>query len=477
MSPAPPLDSRMRFIVVGGSVAGLCAAYTLRQSGHDVVVLDKRDERVQTRAGIRVPPNMTRLLETLPGMKTLLREYGTECEGMTFLEGETSQIIGRMVFLDEAMADLGCNFYMVPYDILLKQLLHLCRQIGVQLKFRTEIASVTVAFGQRPSVVSVWGERFEGDVLIGADGRDSIVRDTLTQQMEDSDDENDDTDLLAEREHSAGVSEIVVASYSINTSQFRDNPELQKLVDSDEYMVWPGSHVLVLGHKCGPELYIVTVTRVTGATPTDIDSEWNPRAPFPRNTDALVAEFEPRVKSLLKLASHCHQTIQRIPAVRRITHAPTSMVLIGDAAHTITIGATHNSSIAVEDGFALGRIFSHLTERDQIPYLLHGYREVRFGRSMSTEASELGAFIVVTFPPGPARDARNEQLAYSLINPDDMPDELLAMTWATYLVQFNYDANEAVDEWWLMGKFNMPHRNTNGNGHTNGHSAHSSEYE
>ncbi|KAJ7031075.1 hypothetical protein C8F04DRAFT_1236291 [Mycena alexandri] len=476
MSPAPPADPHrpMRFIVVGGSVAGLCAAYTLRQSGHDVVVLDKRDERVQTRGGIRVPPNMTRLLETLPGMKTLLRDYGTECEGMTFLEGPTSQIIGRMVFLDETMADLGCNFYMVPYDILLKQLLHLCRQIGVQLKFRTEVASVNVAFGQRPSVVTIWGDRIEGDLLIGADGRDSIIRDTLTQQMEDSDDDDNDMDSLSEREHSAGVSEIVGASYSIDTSRFRNSPELQELFDSDEFTVWPGSHVLATGHKCGPELYIVTITRVTGATPTDIDSDWHPNTSFP-NADALVAEFEPRVKLLLSLASHCHQTIQRIPVVRKITHAPTSMVLIGDAAHTITIGATHNSSIAVEDGFALGRIFSHLTARDQIPYLLHGYREVRLARSMATEASELGAFIVITFPPGPARDARNEQLGYSLINPDDMPDELLALTWANYLVQFNYDANEAVDEWWLMAKFNMPH--CSGNGHTNGHSSQSSEYE
>jgi hypothetical protein len=37
----------IRFIIVGGSVAGLCAAYTLRQSGHDVVVVDKRDEEVE----------------------------------------------------------------------------------------------------------------------------------------------------------------------------------------------------------------------------------------------------------------------------------------------------------------------------------------------------------------------------------------------------------------------------------------------
>ncbi|KAJ7443008.1 hypothetical protein FB451DRAFT_1413928 [Mycena latifolia] len=465
MSPAPP-GNAIRFVIVGGSIAGLCAAYTLRQSGHDVVVLDKRDERVESRGGLRVPPNMTRLLETLPGMGALLREHGTECEGMTFLQGDTSQVIGRMQFLDETMADLGCKFYMMPYDILMDHLLDLCRTSGVQLRFQTEVSSVIATPGQRPAVVTIMGERIEGDLLIGADGRASLIHDTIAQQPEDED-EDSDSDSLSEKESSAGVSEIVGATYSIPTSALESDPELWKLARSSEFMVWPGSHVLITGHKCGPEFYIVSVLRVTGTTPTDIDSDWRPNAPFP-DTEVLLGEFEPRVKRLIKAATHCHQTIQRIPTGRRITHSPTQMVVIGDAAHTITIHATHNSSIAVEDGFALGRIFSHLTEREQVAYLLRGYREVRHVRSMTTEASELGAFIVITFPPGPARDMRNQQFGLSLLNTEDMSDELLAMTWATYLVQFNYDANEAVDEWWLMGKFNM-HLNSNGNGHLNGH--------
>ncbi|KAJ7906859.1 hypothetical protein B0H13DRAFT_1880172 [Mycena leptocephala] len=136
------------------------------------------------------------------------------------------------------------------------------------------------------------------------------------------------------------------------------------------------------------------------------------------------------------------------------------MVVIGDAAHTITIHATHNSSIAVEDGFALGRIFSHATSRDQIPYLLHGYQEVRHVRCIKTEASELQALTTITLPPGPERDRRNEQFSISLQNAEDMSDEVLAATWENYLDQFNYNANDAVDEWWLMG-FNI---DNNGNG-------------
>ncbi|KAJ7657262.1 hypothetical protein DFH06DRAFT_1197815 [Mycena polygramma] len=441
------LEEQIEFIIVGGSVAGLCAAYTLRQSGRHVVILDKRDELVESHGGLRVPPNMTRLLESLPGMKRLLQIHGNECEGMTFLYGDTSQIAGRMPFVEEAMADLGCNFHMIPYDILIRHLVDLCRQCGVRLEFRTEVVSAEVASGKRPSVLTTAGTRFEGDVLVGADGRAGILR-NLVQQLED---EGEDSDSDSEHGHDVEVHGVIGATYSIRKSALDNDHELLDLVNSKEYMIWPGSETLVTGHQCGPEHYMLTKA-IIGAHSNAIDSHWDPNAPLP-DVDAELAQFEPLVRALVNAASHCHQTIQRFPVVRCITNAPAGLVVIGDAAHTIPIHETHNSSIAVEDGFALGRIFTYLTTRSQISYLLSGYQEVRQGRTMATESSELRGFKVVTLPPGPARDARNASLAMATA---DMSDEESAAVWEEYLIQFNYDAKDAVDEWWLMGKFNMP---------------------
>ncbi|KAJ7657289.1 hypothetical protein DFH06DRAFT_1473272 [Mycena polygramma] len=446
------VKGQIEFVIVGGSVAGLCAAYTLRQSGHDVVVLDKRDELADTYGGLRVPPNMTRLLESLPGMKKVIETHGNECEGMTFLYGDTSKVLGRMLFVEETMEDLGCKFHMIPYDILIRHLIHLCRQSGVRLEFRTEVASADVAPGERPSVLTTTGKRFEGDVLVGADGRSSIIRD-LVHQTEDEDDDSD-SDSCSEHSHGVGVHEVIGAAFSIRRSTLKNDPELFALVNSNEYMVWPGSGILVTGHKCGPEHYILT-GEIIGAHPTALDLDWDPHAPFP-DVEAELAQFEPRVTALVKAASHCHQTIQRFPVVRRLTNGSAGIVVIGDAAHTIPIHETHNASIAVEDGFALGRIFSYVTTRDQIPYLLSGYREVRQGRSTATELSELRAIKVITLPPGPARDSRNAALAIAH-GADDMSDEHFAAAWEDYIIQFNYDAQEAVDEWWLMAKFNIPH--------------------
>ncbi|KAJ7121981.1 hypothetical protein C8R43DRAFT_49641 [Mycena crocata] len=483
MNFEPPSKSAasISVIIVGGSVAGLCAAYKLKKSGHSVTVLEKRkhnelvevstdvlpsrfyNSRTQSHGGLRVPPNMTRLIETMEDfvdddgetreisrMKELLRTRGTECKGMTFLEDE-SHPLGKMHFLDETIEDLGCNFYMIPYDDFIQHILRLCKEVGVDVQFKTQVASVQLE-GDHPSVVTNTGKTWKGDLLIGADGRNSIIHNALLQRLESGREDEDeegysDSDSVSER-HSSGISEIVGATYSINMSSLKNDPELSTLTSSNEFMIWPGSHVLVTGHKCGPDLYIATVTQATGVTAADKDSDWLPNEPFP-DVDALIGEFEPRVKRLLKAASHYHKTIQRVPEKRQIVDTQSNVVVIGDAAHTITIHATHNTSIAVEDAFTLANLFSRIPTKEQIPRFLQGYHHIRYKRSMKTEASELGAFVVITFPPGPARDMRNQQFAVTL-QEKDLPDDILAQTWNEYIDQFRYDANDAAAEWYLM---------------------------
>ncbi|KAJ6603701.1 hypothetical protein B0H10DRAFT_2229753 [Mycena sp. CBHHK59/15] len=468
---SPETYAPFKFVIVGGSIAGLTAALTLRQAGHTVLVLEKREPGIETRGGLRIPPNMSRLLETLPGARALLETYGTECSGMTFIQGiyadhpgryagdsefisqgETVELLGRMALIEEVMSDLGCDFYMFPYDVLLKYLLDLCRDAGVEIRFRVEVSSVQLCANKKPAVVTIAGERIEADVLVGADGNHSIVRDIFLQHVEDEIEFDDGASDGSSLSLPPDVTKIMGGTCSIEVSTLKDDPELMELVSSNEFMIWAGTDLLVSGHRCGADLYIISLVRTNGEKKTDVDSDWHLDAMVLNEDDnSTMDEQEPRVKRLISHAITCHRTIQLIPKIGRLAEPSTSVVIIGDAAHTVPIHCTHNSSLAVEDGFALGRVFSHLTSRDQIPFLLNGYNEVRYRRTAATEASEISALIGITFPPGPARDARNQQFrAMSLVDEEtEVADELIAATWHTYLVQFNYDANEAVDEWWL----------------------------
>ncbi|KAJ7695078.1 hypothetical protein B0H17DRAFT_1056299 [Mycena rosella] len=440
------------FVILGGSLAGLCAAYNLRQAGYNFLVLERLEAGTVTHGGLRIPPNMTRLLQTLPGGPELL-EHGTRCRGLRFVDPQTAEVLGRMEFIDEVTEDIGCHFYMVPYDTLLGYISDLCRKSGVKIRFQVEVASVELHPQARPVLVTVSGERIEADVLVGADGRHSIVRDAMLQQFEeeetDIDESASDGSSLA---FPPSLAHIIGGTCSIPVSALQDDPELVELVNSDEFVIWPGTDMLVSGHRCGPDLYIISNVRTNGAKHMDFESDWRQTALVMNDDDLLIfQEQEPRVQRLLTLASTSLQTIQQVHHIARLTDPSLGVVIIGDAAHTVPIHCTHNSSMSVEDGFALGRVFSHLTSRDQIPFFLNGYNQVRYNRTTATEASELSGVMASTFPPGPARDARNRQFKAMSLAGDgtEVADQLIAAAWATYLVQFNYNANEAADEWWM----------------------------
>ncbi|KAJ7173768.1 hypothetical protein C8R46DRAFT_1256296 [Mycena filopes] len=294
---------------------------------------------------------------------------------------------------------------MQRYDILLGYLLGICRESGVELKFCVEVASVQICSQHRPIIVTTTGETIKADVLVGADGHNSVVRNSIRQEELD-----EDTDIVDSM--------------------------------SDDKSV-PLSHNFT---------ELVSMVRTNGAGLAEVESDWHPENPpamseeEKRSWDAQ----EPRIKRLISMASTWHRSIQRIPKSCQLTDPATGLVIIGDAAHAVPATTNHKNS-QVEDGFALGRIFSHLTSRDQIPALLQGYHATRYNRTIAAESSELGAMATATLPPGPARTARDHGLkAMSLLdNESESVDEVVAAVWSTYLVQFNYDATEAVDEWWL----------------------------
>ncbi|CAK5267789.1 unnamed protein product [Mycena citricolor] len=451
------------FVIVGGSIAGLTAAYALRQAGHRVLVLERRERDAVMEGGLRVPPNMTCLLKTLPQGPELLEAYGWRCSAITFINCESQQTIGRLQLIEEVMTDLGCYYYMVPYEKLYNFLRDLCESSGAQIRFQTDIVAIRLGRNAKPTVVTSTGESIKADILVGADGRASIVRDALLELNLDADsaDESDFDDCRSEGSTLSlppDLHEIVGGTCCINISAVQDQPDLMEIANSTEFTYWPGTDLFVSGHRCGPDLFVVSIVWTNGLHTEDTDSDWRPEPLILNDRDAESFRLQDaRLKRLVSYATTCHRTIQQIPKIPRVTDPNTRVIIIGDAAHSTPIHCSHNSSLAVEDGFALGRIFSHIKCKTQIPFFLSAFHQIRHKRGLAVEAAELAGIAASTFGPGPARDARDKQLALmsSANGNGEVEDEVVAAVWADYLMQFNYNAIEAVEDWWLTwGKLN-----------------------
>lgn len=103
----------------------------------------------------------------------------------------------------------------------------------------------------------------------------------------------------------------------------------------------------------------------------------------------------------------------------------------------------------MEDAFTLSRVFSKCqTPTLYKSLLLNGYQTIRQARTRSIELVEMQSLILLGSPPGPRREEKNNgfKATLQMEGPDD---KTLAELWSSYVAQFNYDARDDVDEWWL----------------------------
>ncbi|WP_055405231.1 MULTISPECIES: NAD(P)/FAD-dependent oxidoreductase [unclassified Mycobacterium] len=161
----------LRALVVGAGVGGISVARGLLRDGHDVTVYERRPE-------LRAPGGAVTIWSN---GDTVLRQLGVDMDGAGQLLSTVRAVTrtGRpLATLDvSVMADrLGAPVRMVPRRVLLERLLD---GFGAD---RIRCGSRAIAFedtGDGVRVEFADGRAVEGDLLIGADGLHSMVRDRV----------------------------------------------------------------------------------------------------------------------------------------------------------------------------------------------------------------------------------------------------------------------------------------------------------
>jgi len=146
--------------------------------------------------------------------------------------------------------------------------------------------------------------------------------------------------------------------------------------------------------------------------------------------------------------------IQAATVVHELTddwvHTGGKAAVVGEAAHPFIIASTQSSAMCIEDAAVLGCIFSHLRARSQIASFLYAFQKLRLDRCNDVLRNETRNLALLSMPPGPERQARNEGLAPTLaVDNTDWDDEKLREQWEEISGLFAYDAYEAAEDWWL----------------------------
>lgn len=350
----------LRIAVIGGGIGGLTLAFALKARGLSATVYEGAPQLSAIGAGIWLPANAMKVMEAL-GLDSPLSARGIPLRSIELTDQE--QLL-NVIELERIQARLG----QTTISILRTDLQEVLAQA---------LGSEHIITGKRARSVEGQVVHFEdgteisADVIVGADGLRSVVREAVAQGT---------------LRYSGQVCHRGVA-------QLRLPPALHDVCRE----TWGGAHRIGYSAVKPDQVYWFAVT-VADAGGKDEGSA----------KELLLqryANFAPIVREIL--AATPEQAISRldmydVAPLPRWSKGP--YVLLGDAAHAMTPNLGQGGAQAIEDAFSLARCLSEAPE----PWAAFAAYEHERGpraRRIARLARQLGATAHWTNPV--ARAVRN----------------------------------------------------------------------
>jgi 2-polyprenyl-6-methoxyphenol hydroxylase-like FAD-dependent oxidoreductase len=340
-----------RILIAGAGIGGVTAALSLMKAGHDVSVFEQANELMEIGAGIQLSANAMHVLNDL-GLGEEISRLSVRPGAYVFRLHDTGEIISQF-----PLADAHQNRHGASYNQLHRADLHdLLVKAAQALKPGViSLGRRVTRFAETPSNVLLHfadGTTVEGDVLIGADGVKSVVREQI-----------------------AGPDR---AAYTGDAAWRLVIPtdRLPKDILAPDMSVWmgPGRHAVCYQLRGGALLNFV------GLVETDEVSEESWTATFPRQRlkDDFIGWHED-IQTVIDAAasSECFRwsLFYRPPISKWSTQRAT---LLGDAVHATLPYLAQGAAMAIEDGAVLARTLELAAD---VPEALHMYERNRIGRT------------------------------------------------------------------------------------------------
>ncbi len=363
--------------VVGGGIGGLSAALALLHIGFDVHVYEQAAELGEVGAGVQVSPNASRLLHRY-GLADELARTGVKPLGWHQRRWEDGRTLLRSPLAGPLEAAFGSPHYQIHRADLLSAL------AGAVPAERIHVGHHLVGLVDRGNSVEARfanGGRVDVDVLVGADGIHSAVRNEL---------------FGPEKPRFTGC-----AAYRglIPAERLR---HLDLEVTAQIWM-GPGREFVHYFVRSGRLLNFVAVVEQDTWT----RESWTDRGDL---ADALEAfdGWHPQVRSILASADETFiwALFDRLPLER---WSDGRVTLLGDACHPMLPFMAQGAAQAIEDGAALAACLTEASSN--IPEALGRYERLRIPRTARLQAMSANNKTRFHLPDGPGQRARDAEMA------------------------------------------------------------------
>ena len=354
------MPDHLPVVVVGAGIAGLTLSLCLARAGVRVTVIDKAPELREVGAGLQLSPNASSILFHL-GLGSALDATGMRPEAVTIRDGASGRLILRMP-LGEAMVER----YGAPYIVI-----HRADLQGTLLAAVEQEPRVTLHLGVRITSIAedstgvvVEGleadqqVRFEGSVLVGADGVRSMVRETVT-----------------------GGGPARYTGRTAWRATFEAEGFFAQSFRHNETGLWLGRHAHLVHYAidAGREINLVAA----------IDDAWNEDGwdvpGDPAQIQAAFKDWPEPVRKLIAMPDNWRKWAL-CEAPRDTPWTRGRAVLIGDAVHGMAPFVAQGAAMAIEDARVLSGVLASGTGGD-VEERLSDFAEGRKARTDKVAAA------------------------------------------------------------------------------------------
>jgi len=351
------MSKTLRVGVIGGGIGGIALTGALAQQGIEVRLFERASAFGEVGAGIQMTPNAVKVLQRL-GLGNALREVAFLPQAIVGRNWETARENFRT-----PLAGVCEDLYGAPFFHVHRADLHRILTTLVPpdvARFSTACVDVRQ---QRDGAVAVFqdGSTFEADLIVGADGVRSVVREKLFGDE-------------APRFTGNMCFRAVVP--------FDSMPEF--VSPDSSFWLGPHAHVVTYYVRRGAAVNIVAVAE----TQNWVEESWNAAS----SREELMAAFEGWHPNLMRLFERADSVFKwglfdRDPMQ---TWSRGNVTLLGDAAHPMLPFLSQGAAMAIEDGYVLAK--SLAAHGENIAGALRDYEAERLPRTsrVQLESRERG---------------------------------------------------------------------------------------
>ena len=350
--------------IVGAGIGGLAAANALHQAGHDVVVFEQSKQFLRVGADINLTPNAVRALDGLgAGIAQAVRASAARPTHRISRTWDTGEETSRLAMGDEAERKYGAPQLTIHRADLLAALADAFPAERVRFGKRAQSIEARADGGVAIRFTDD-SEATQLDVLIGADGIHSVVRNAM---------------FGAESPRFTGV---VAFRAVVPTERVKDVPNIQAF--TKWWGATPESQIVTFPLNQGRDTFIFATT----AQDSWHEESWT----TPGSVDELrgfYADFHPDARALLDACNSVLKTAlyERDPLT---AWSLGPMTLVGDACHPMMPFMAQGAGMAIEDGVVLARNLAGVAAPAQVAAALHRYETMRMERASQIQVGSRG---------------------------------------------------------------------------------------